>query len=292
VVQRRIAVNTAGQPQNDYAIMKQVQQLRKAHRGEVVMLRDDVDFSDMAAGEKLFIVSHGDAATGDLRDLPVATLLRYLNHPARGVRPSFGGITILSCYAGEAVQNQSLAQRVAAGLTRVGGGKTVQGPVGFSFGSPEFLATQKSSVLASNLRPFYAADDINQMKADWAQRLPTHNGGVLKSLAGFNADTNLSIRTNIIQRGGKTPARADELIDTYIRRYKSEVKRIEMSLKELLVQVPGTSISEKLASFEERSGANARIAARWDKRIQQQYRLFHDYYLWSPAAGSFASFTT
>jgi len=288
-----IAINTAGQPQTDYAIMKQVQQLRRAHPYSVVMLTSAADFSGMAEDERLFIVSHGDATTGNLRDLSVDTLLKYLNDARRGVPTHFGGITILSCYSGQALQNQSLAQRVATGLKVRG--KTVEGALGFSFGSPEFLATGRSSVLDSALRPFYEANDITAMVNMWAQHHPTHTNGVLVDEDLMDTDKLHTASPKLIIRDNLRKMTADDAtarMTTLIRHFKSEAKRIELSLGQLLAQIPGTTVDEKITSFEERSGSDARTAARWNRVIDQQYALFSDYYLWLPSGNAFASFTS
>ena len=290
VAQRLIAVNPAGTPHQDYAIMKQVQQLRKHHQGAIITLDAAPNFSTMGPGEKLYIVSHGSADTGDLRDFPTDTLIAALNHHARRPPANFGGIVILSCYGGRAIQATSMAERVARGLTRQG--KTVEGAVGFSFGSPEFLASGKSSVLAEDLRAFYTAEDISAMTAIWAARQPTHTEGVLKDRGQYAAATNQTIRNNLLNVApALSGGQADAWIDTRIKRFKSEVKRIELSLKSLLGSIPGGSVAEKLANFEQRSGPYSRKAARWDALIQQQYRLFHDYYLWTVNT-PFASFTS
>jgi hypothetical protein len=296
-LQRLIAVNTAaahGQPHTDYAIMKQVQQLRKVHRKPVVMMDALVNFSNMEQGEELYIVSHGDAATGEMRDLSVNQLLALLNHNQRGVPAHISGITLLSCYGGRVIapRIESYAQAVANGLTHR---LRVKGAVGFSFGSPEFGATGQSSVMPEELRAIYSADDIDAMATAWEQRHPTHPGGVLTTELGLHSvspqQTILQIVQNKVGAG-----QAHDRIKGMMKKLQSEIKRIEHGLADLLATMPGDSVPAKAAAFEDKTqgsgGQRHRAVGKWDKLIRQQYELFTRYYLWVPAnAGAFASFT-
>ena len=289
-LQRLIAVNPAGTPHTDYAIMKQIQQLRKVHSKPVVMLDAGVDFSGMAAGEQLFVVSHGNAADGDLRDLPTQTLINRLNHAQKGVPANIGGITLLSCYSGRPVQPQSLAERVAAGLFHQH--IQVQGAIGFSFGSPEFSATGHSSVMPEDLRAIYSAEDIGAMADTWRDRQPTHNGGILTELPGLvihGVPTNRTTR-QILMNAGLSGGEADGRIRGLMGKLKGEIKQIEAGLRNLLGQLPGMTVAEKATAFEQ-PWLHRRTIDKWDRLIQRQYDLFHKYYLWTPDnAGAFASF--
>jgi hypothetical protein len=289
-LQRLIAVNPAGTPHTDYAIMKQIQQLRKVHSKPVVMLDAGVDFSGMAAGEQLFVVSHGNAADGDLRDLPTQTLIARLNHAQKGVPANIGGITLLSCYSGRPVQPQSLAERVAAGLLHQH--IAVQGAVGFSFGSPEFSQTGHSSVMDEDLRAIYSAESIGDMADAWMDRNPTHNAGILTELPGLHLHGVPTNRTTyrILRDAGLSDGEAKDRIKGLMRTLKGEIKRIEAGLRGLLGQVPGATVAAKATAFEE-PWKHRKTIDKWDRLIQQQYDLFHKYYLWTPDnAGAFASF--
>ncbi len=69
------------------------------------------------------------------------------------------------------------------------------GAIGFSFGSPEFLTTGRSSVLPEHLRAFYRADDFNAMCEAWGDVKPSHQGGVLKDLGVKTVRTDKTIRS-------------------------------------------------------------------------------------------------
>ena len=288
-LQRLIAVNPAGTPHNDYAIMKQIQQLRKVHSKPVVMLDATVDFSGMAADEQLFVVSHGNAADGDLRDLPTQTLIDRLNHGTRGVPANIGGITLLSCYSGRPVQAQSLAERVADGLNHQH--IPVQGAVGFSFGSPEFAATGRSSVMPEDLRAIYSAESVDEMVTAWRSRHPTHNGGILTEVPALAHGIPTNRTTyQILRTAGDSDGAAIGRIRTWMGKLKGEIKRIEAGLKGLLAQIPGMTVAAKAQAFGE-PWRHRRTIDKWDRLIQQQYDLFTKYYLWTPDdAGAFASF--
>lgn len=132
-----IAVN--GSP-DDYAIMKQVQQL-KAHSGnvgEVVPLNRDTDFHEIGRNEKLYIVSHGDRRGYlILHTIHPDSLVSWLIDKARGLPKEFGGIVLLSCYGGLAGEGvSSLAESIANGIKdKVTPGTSVEGATGYSFGS-------------------------------------------------------------------------------------------------------------------------------------------------------------
>jgi hypothetical protein len=187
---------------SDYAIMKQVQQLKLSHPYPIVTLDDTTNFSGLGAGEKLYIVSHGNPADENLRDIVLPTLVRYLSDQTLGlgVPRAFGGIVILSCYSGQKMGgfSSSLAARLAIKLTgRVAAGTPVTGASGYSFGTPEFRKSGQSSVLALGLGSFYFADNLDSMRRDWLAHKPTHAGGALKDLFKSDVDTAKTIEVNI-----------------------------------------------------------------------------------------------
>lgn len=294
VAQRLIAYNTSGTPHQDYALMKVIQQLRKKDANGIVPLSGATDFSGMGDGEKLYIASHGSADSGDLAGVDTNTLIGWLNSGARGVPNHFGGIVILSCYGGEAIQNKSLAERVADGLNV--GGKTVEGAKGFGFGSPLLAATGKSSVLSQAYRVFYQANDIAAMKAAWRDIHPTHGAGVLVAKTDVaHAAQGRTVRENLLQ-AGYGGGQADGWIETLIKRFKSMTKNIEKQLADKLAAVPGDSVAAKIAALEESNAYNKpdvfKVKKSWERIIQQQYALFNDYYLWTDEGNAYSSFGT
>ncbi len=287
VAQRLIAYNTLGTPHTDYAIMKVIQQLRKKDHGGLVPLTGATDFSGMGEGEKLYIASHGSADTGDLAGLNTDTLIGWLNQGDRGVPDHFGGIVILSCYGGEAIQDESLAERVANGLNV--GGKPVEGARGFGFGTPLLADSGKSSVLSQAHRVFYMADDIAAMKLAWAAMNPNHAGGILASRLDY-VNEYTSIQNNILNIPGvNNPDQANGWIDSYIKKFKQQAKMIEASLRALLADIPGADVAEKIERFENPSTSHKKVKS-WNKLIHKQYELFNDYYLWTPEDDAYESF--
>lgn len=87
---------------SDYAIMKQVQQIKLAYRDTTIGTLDaNADFSRLGPAEKLFLVSHGNRLTRDLEEIKRSDLLTWLKDGGRGVPQQFGGIVICACYTGE-----------------------------------------------------------------------------------------------------------------------------------------------------------------------------------------------
>ncbi|MGH4024345.1 MAG: hypothetical protein ACRDRV_07140 [Pseudonocardiaceae bacterium] len=147
--------------------MKQVQQLKAHHQGEVVTLNRDTHFDTIGPDEKLYIVSHGSSTDGSLPFIGTDSLVSWLTGSDHGLPRKFGGIVMLSCYSGlgkgQGLTNSvdaSLAERIADGSKdKVEPGTPVEGAKGYSFGSPEFGRTGHSSIMSLNLEPFYWVDD-------------------------------------------------------------------------------------------------------------------------------------
>jgi hypothetical protein len=71
------------------------------------------------------------------------------------VPQKFGGIVILACYSGLEAGTASLAAYLAAGLKgRAAADTPAAGANGFSFGTPEFRKSERSSVLSMDLATF------------------------------------------------------------------------------------------------------------------------------------------
>ncbi|HEY7074029.1 MAG TPA: hypothetical protein VH418_01610 [Solirubrobacteraceae bacterium] len=290
-VQRLIAVNPAGTPATDYAIMKQVHQLRASQnpKHNIVMLNQGTDFRGMAAGEDLFIVSHGDSATGEMRNINTNSLIGWLNG-AKGVPAHFGKIVVLSCYGGMAKPDTALAERIASGLKHKG--HDVEGATGFSFGTPEFSQSGHSSVLSEDLRVFYTADSIDDMAAAWAERNPTHAGGVLAGVVSY-VDQFATIKENYVRAKGAKGA--DGWIRQKITYFRDRAKAIEQGLGTAIGQTQGASVQEKITSLEAPPPPGGAVPAHvtsWNTLLAEQYQLFHDYYLWTDPAQAFATFTS
>lgn len=298
VLQRLIAVNVAGTPHTDYAIMKQVHQLRASQAPAphaVTMLSSASDFSGMQAGEELFIVSHGSADTGNLRDVEPSDLIKWLNHGTRGVPKHIGKIVVLSCYGGMVKSGgQSLAQKIASGLKHRE--ITVEGALGFSFGTPEFAQGQShSSVLSEDLRVFYRADSIDDMCSAWKEMLPTHGGGVLTQPPQNldYVDEYASIKTNLVRK--HSAKAADGMIRTLITHFQTRAKAIEAGLAQALGQTAGTTVQARIATLEAPAPVGGVLppnVVQWNALLAEQYQLFQDYYLWTNPDDAFAAFVS
>jgi hypothetical protein len=291
-LQRLIAVNPAGTPAQDYAIIKQVHQLRASQNPPhaVVMLTHGVNFRVMAAGEDLFIVSHGDSQTGNLRNISTQDLIAWLNDKHKGVPANFGRIMVLSCYGGVAKPDTALAERIAAGLKEKG--HVVEGATGFSFGTAEFSATGHSSVLSEDLRVFYSADDVDAMAQTWADMFPSHDAGVLAPLLPY-VNQFKTIKQNL--QGAAGAKGVDDRIKGLITHFKTRAKAIEQGLGAALALTAGATIGEKITSLEAPAPPGGALPAHvtsWNALLAEQYQLFTDYYLWTDPATAFNSFTS
>jgi len=275
MLQRLIAVN--GDAQNDYALMKQVQQLRaplkQTHR-RVIALNALSDFSGMKTNEDLFIVSHGWSDSGKLKGVETDKLIGWLNDANKGVPANFGRIVLLSCYGGMDKGQGALAENISAGLKHRG--HRVEGALGFSFGTTAFSKSTErhSSVLPENLRVFYElkADQLDEMANTWGAMNPSHQHGIL----GDAINRGQTIRQNMRAKFG---GQADGRIAALIKDFQEEAKRIEERLKRLL---PGDSIEASADALQSNPS--------WTDAIRRQYKLFDDYYLWTSPETAFQAF--
>ncbi|MGC7096396.1 hypothetical protein ACPZ19_17100 [Amycolatopsis lurida] len=276
--------------------MKQVQQAQLARPGDkVVPLVKGTRFSAIAADEPLYLVSHGNRATGRLRDVTTADLLAWLSHRDLGLPERFGGIVILSCYGGLGGTTAipvSLAREVAQGLAgRVTAGVTVAGARGYSFGTPEFRRSGRSSVLPLALEDFYWAEDVDEMKTAWAAHRPTHPGGVLKSVFKCKSvDDTKTCGQNVRKAQATGGPAGDKLFDTaltdLVTDFATQAHALETKLQKTLDRVPGNTVAERAAHFAR--NPTARDVIDWNDAIDKQLALFHDRYLWTPAKEAFS----
>jgi hypothetical protein len=277
----------------DYAIMKQVQQLKIANPNmQIVALDGSTDFSALNADETLYLVSHGDIETGDLRDIDRHTLLDWLKTPGRQVRRDFGGIVILSCYSGLEVDEQdpkgppdpskySLAKFLAIGLTgQVDAGRSIAGANGYSFGTPEFQASGRSSVLPIELAAFYSPDYVDAMIAGWLKRRPTHSGGVLRDELNINVNTAQTIKDHLDEKTSEVIAKK------YVTAFAKDAKEIEAQLQAIITnKIQGATVADR-AAYLVNNGARPEVI-EWNQAIERQYRLFHTLYLWASPGEAF-----
>ncbi len=266
VLQPKVVVHGAGHdPRGDYALMKVLHQItRRTGAGySVTELNVHTDFSDMQAGEILYIAGHGNSGTGEIRELPHATLLGYLNHPSKGIPAHIGGINILTCYGGMVKGGQSLAQRVAAGLNHPG--IPVRGAMGYSFGTPQSASTGLNSVLSTDLGGFYSQSDpedtmLQQLKA----RLAAH--GV----------TGSSLY--------KSEGTSDDALRRWIRKFIHRRDAFQRNMESVI------------ASYNGRGSLNTildelRHDHKFQRLVNRQYEL-HKYLFELPGAASYASATS
>jgi hypothetical protein len=285
---------------SDYAIMKQIQQIRVSRAEiadeQIVELGDATDFSGILPDETLYIVSHGNAQTGRLRDIATITLLRWLTDQDKGLPQAYAGtIAILSCYSGQKkVGKTTLAESVAQGLSekKVAAGAKVKGANGYSFGTPELSRTGVSSVLSTDLADFYSLDPSGgeARRARWLLHKPTHSGGALQSKLGRDANPDETISENIrkaLDAGMLKGKRVDDVAGECVREFSSAGRRIEGTLDRVIKDVPGNSVPARIAHMLTNSQDPEIV--KWNDAIAQQYTLFADYYLWS---STFAAFTT
>jgi hypothetical protein len=269
--------------ESDYAIMKQVQQLKIARpQMAIVPLHAGTDFSGLGADEKLYLVAHGNSGNGNIVDVKRAALAHWLTDPARGVPANFGGIVILSCYSGMVTKGNepSLAAYLADALAgRAATGTTVTGANGYSFGTPEFRKSGLSSVLLMELVDFNFAVNVDNMRDVWLQRRPTHTGGVLK-----NVDLGKTIQEHLdaIQAKNNT---TEEIANAYIADFAKDSKAIEEELALIIKKIPGNTVAER-ADHLVNQGTDPSVQA-WNVAIDRQYALFGNLYLWASPADAF-----
>jgi hypothetical protein len=284
-------VITVNGHESDYAIMKQVQQLELLHHQmPIVTLDDTTDFSALAAGETLYMVSHGNISNGNFADIKRPELLSWLTDQSRGVPPNFGGIVILSCYSGLEVKagQGSLAAYLAGGLKgRAATGTPVAGANGYSFGTPEFRRSGRSSVLSMDLAAFYyASSDVEMIKA-WLNHKPTHTDGVLKDMLTVKVDTGKTIEEQLATVQ-KAPTKTPEAIaHAYVTAFANEAKAIESRLENIINSIPGDSVAARADYLVDQANAQKPDVVSWNQAIDKQDTLFHDLYLWAPVVNAF-----
>jgi hypothetical protein len=267
---------------DDYAIMKQVQHIKLAYPGMTIgMLDENVDFSQLGATEKLFLVSHGNAASGDLASIDRYELAARLKAGGRGVPRDFGGIVICSCYSGLG-GNDSLAHYIAGQLKgKVAAGTTVAGANGYSFGTPEFGKSGLSSVLRQELRSFYTFTE-ETMVGEWPRVKPTHPDGVLATKWNIQVDVDKTIQENLdtSEAFRSTP----DAVKGQLAVFAQEGRALESQLKDAIKQVTGDSVAERASNL---IAGDTPVIRSWNAAIAGQYDLFNDYYLWAPAQAAF-----
>jgi hypothetical protein len=281
---------TVSGSESDYAIMKQVQQLRIAYPQMAVGTLDaGTDFSALAAQEKLYLVGHGNPGNGNIRDIKRPDLVKSLTDQGHGVPPSFGGIIILSCYSGLMAKppQASLAAHLATELTRrTAAGTTVAGANGFAFGTPEFRKSGVSSVLLMELAAFYYAAANDMMIEAWLKHRPTHAGGVLKDTHGIDVDTGTTIGENLVSAQPRLKKTPEEIAEDHVIAFAKEAKLIEEKLTDIIkTKIPGNSVADRSEHLVKHDTDPAVIA--WNTAIDRQYALFGGLYLWASAADAF-----
>jgi hypothetical protein len=267
VVQPKVVVHGAGHdPRNDYALMKVLHQItRRTGAGySVTELNGATDFSDMQANEILYIAGHGNYGTGEIRGLPSATLLGYLNHPHRGIPANIGGINILTCYGGLVRGGgQSLAQRIAAGLNHQG--IPVRGAMGYSFGTPQSASTGLNSVLSTDLDGFYSQSDPEDTMLQQLKDRMTAHGVDGNSLY-------------------KSEGTSDDALRRWIRKFIHRRDAFQRNMESVI------------ASYSGRGSLNVildelRHDHKFQRLVNRQYEL-HKYLFELPGAASYASATS
>lgn len=273
-----ILVNCDGK--DDYAIMKQIQQIKLLHPAMAITLLDaQPNLSAIGLNENIYVVSHGttDNFFGGFGEK--VRLRRYFKEPDKGVPQNFHGeIIILSCYGGNKPYNgQSIAEYIAEGLQgRAAQGAVVTGAVGYSFGTPEFRHSGRSSVLRDSA--FYSLGDVNGIVDTWLRLMPAHTAGILRDKLQINVETDKTIRALItarIQASQETPEQAAaKLINEFI----IEAKGIEETLKTIVRKIPGGTAAARADYLVNNPGDE--LAKNWNLAIDRQYELYGSYYLW------------
>ena len=273
-----ILVNCDGK--DDYAIMKQIQQIKLIHPATaIVLLNAQPNLSAIDLNEKIYVVSHGttDNFFGGFGEK--VRLRRYLKESVNGVPQNFSGeIIILSCYGGKKpYSGESIAEYIAEGLRgRAAKGAVVTGAIGYSFGTPEFGKSGRSSVLCDSA--FYSLGDVNKIVDTWLQLMPTHTAGILSDKLQINVETDKTIRTLItakIQGSQETPEQAAEKL---INEFINEAKGIEETLRTIIRKIPGDTAAARADYLVNNTGEEA--VKNWKLAIDRQYELYGDYYLW------------
>lgn len=290
---------------NDYAVMKMLHQVSRHRDGHpIVPLNGQTDFSKMKAGETLFLAGHGKRETGNIRMGGTTTdLISWLNHNKRGIPNNIGEITILTCYSGEVIGNDTLANKIAAGLNH--DNIPVSGAKGFSFGTPSLQSTGKSSVLALSNENLYWLGNPQTMGWQWAEMKPTSTGGALKEMyptmtvdMGKTIAENVAIELNLqIVEGGEVTgemaktnkATVINALDTMMGTFAKKANRIQNRLDFIIQRLPGTTVAGKLEvlRYPAMAGKDQKYAHAWSKLIIRQHELFKDYYVFRPGNEAF-----
>src|SRR6202035_1783951 len=251
---------------DDYAIMKQVQQIKLAYPDMTIGTLDEkANFSQLGAGERLFLVSHGNALSGDLSLIDRIELLGLLKADGRGVPRHFGGIVISSCYSGLGGDG-SLARYIARGLAgKASAGTTVAGANGYSFGTPEFGKSGLSSVLRTGLSGFYTFTQ-ESMVDQWLALKPTHAGGALATRWNIQVGIGQTIQENMDDNEAlrSTP----DAVKDQLTLFAGEAKGLEDQLKRAIVQVAGNSVAQRASNL---IGGNSEAIQGWNAAIARQY---------------------
>jgi hypothetical protein len=271
---------------DDYAIMRQVQQIKLAYPGMAIGTLDaNADFSRLGPGETLFLVGHGDRLSGDLNDIDRGDLLAWLEDGGRGVPLKFGGIVICACHTGldiiGGLHSKSLAHDIAQALKgKAAEGTAVAGANGYSFGTPEFAKSGRSSVLRKELRDFYTfAED--RMAGAWPKANPTHTGGVLETRWKIQVSTNRTIQQNL---DTSQPRIAPDDVKAQLADFAKEGRQLEDQLKAAIAQVGGDSVATRAETLI--TGGTAAVDS-WNQAIARQYALYEEYYLWASGQEAF-----
>jgi hypothetical protein len=279
---------------SDYAIMKQVQQLKLRNpEMAIVPLDEQTSFSELGQDELLYLLAHGNAANGDFRAVASTLVLEWLSREVGGVPMAFGGIIILSCFSGRAYgkygEEPSLASFFATGLrNHAAQGTKVEGADGYSFGTRELRETGRSSVLHEGLAGFYLAEKLELMVQQWLNHKPTHTGGVLAEKLTINVDTEKSIAANL-QAAETLTQSPEEIVTEYVKSFAQESTQIVRELDTIINKVPGDTVAARAGFLVNSDNSNDERVTGWNAAIERQYTLFHDYYLWAPPEKAFTS---
>ncbi len=272
---------------SDYAIMKQIQQIRLIlgnNAMPVVPLDPQPDLSTLAIDQKIYVVSHGTTSDFILEYVKKDALLGYFTHATHGLPQNFrGDIIILSCYGGDNSYKTSIAGYLANGLKgRAAANTVVTGAIGYSFGTPEFGHTGRSSVLRDS--DFYSVGDINGMATKWLTLTPTHTGGVLKDSFNLNVDTGETICDQLatVQNKGAPEAIARGIMTDFADKVTNQIEEI---LRARLRSIPVNTLAGRADYLVNQNGEQ--IVIDWNAAIAQQYKLYGDLYLWVPRATAF-----
>ncbi|HEY1623746.1 MAG TPA: hypothetical protein VGG16_08095, partial [Streptosporangiaceae bacterium] len=203
----------------------------------------------------------------------------------------FGGIVLLSCYSGQQkIQNEpSLAGLLARELSgHAAPGTAVSGANGYSFGSPEFRRSGRSSVLPEELATFYNAADNQRMATAWLARKPTHTEGVLEEKLDIVVDTGKTILENLetLEQPEKSPR---ETALEYVASFAVDAKEIENQLRRVLVNIRKQSVAAMTEYLVDPVNGELVDVINWNNAIDRQYKLFKDLYLWAPDGTAFTT---